>query len=140
MQTNQIIATAEAENSGALYETGLTSEKHHYLIDEPELHGGKNLAPSPIDYLCASLASCKVITLRMYANRKGWNVSLIKVRVKLLKVVGGVKHTFSCELEIQGHVTEQQRVRMLDISQVCPVQKLLSRSAEITTILTEVIR
>ena len=140
MQTNQIIATAEAVNSGALYETSLTTDEHHYLTDEPESHGGKNLAPSPIDYLCASLASCKVITLRMYANRKGWNVSLIKAKVKLLKVVGGVEHTFSCELEIQGHATEQQRVRMLDNSQICRVQKVLSRSAEITTILTEVER
>jgi len=140
MQTNQIIATAEAENSEAIYETGSSSEKHHYLKDEPEFHSGKNLAPLPVDYLCASPASCKVITLRMYANRKGWNVSLFKVKAKLLKVVGGVEHTFSCEPEIQGHATEQQKVRMLDISQICRVQKLLSRSAEITTILTEVER
>ena len=76
----------------------------------------------------------------MYANRKGWDVSLFKPKVKLLKVVGGVENTFSCELEIRGHVTVRQRVRMLDISQVCPVQKLLNRSADITTILTEVER
>lgn len=136
MKPYQITATAEAQNLGDTYETDLVSGVHQYSADEPVRYGGDDKSPSPGDYLCASLAACKVITLRMYANRKGWNVNLIKAKVRLTKTEDG-RNTLYCDLDIQGDITADQQTRMLDISKVCPIQKLLVNSTEIITVLNQ---
>lgn len=136
MKPYQITATAEAENTGDTYETNLVSGAHQYSTDEPVQYGGKDKSPSPGDYLCGSLAACKVITLRMYANRKGWSVDLIKARVELTKTDDG-RNVFLCDLAIQGDITADQKKRMLEISKVCPIQKLLGSSTEIITVLNQ---
>lgn len=72
----------------------------------------------------------------MYANRKGWGVDLIKARVELTKTDDG-RNAFRCDLDIQGDITADQKKRILEISKVCPIQKLLSNSAEIITVLNQ---
>lgn len=128
-----IIATATADNKGEIYETDIVAGSHFFIADEPEEMGGQDEAPSPIDYLCASLASCKAITLRMYARRKAWQVDSIRVEVSLIKAedpeIG--QNYFSCKLELAGNLTEEQRKRMYQIAEACPVEKLLRQPIEI---------
>ncbi|WP_207425899.1 OsmC family protein [Pedobacter sp. SYSU D00535] len=134
MSGTKVIAIAEAENKGGVYQTDIRVHQHEFLVDEPVDLGGQDRAPSPGDYVCAALASCKAITLRMYAQRKGWQVDLIRVNVKLVKADDINTNTFFCTLELEGDLTEEQKERMLAISKACPIQKLLERPAEVVTV------
>jgi putative redox protein len=138
MGETKLIATAEAENNGEVYTTLSRMRQHAMVVDESTEYGGQDLGPMPGDLLCLSLASCKVITLRMYAQRKGWPVKQIKVAVSLVKgsqQESGGQHTFFCELSLTGDLDEAQRARMLEISKACPIQRLLAKPSEIVTTL-----
>jgi putative redox protein len=113
------------------YKTELTMDTHTILADEPRELGGEDLAPSPGDYLRASLASCTAITLRMYANRKGYNVQRIEVKVRSEKLED--KTVFHAEVHIEGNIDEAVRKRMLQIAKACPIHKVLTHPIEIET-------
>jgi putative redox protein len=133
----KIIATAEAENNGEMYTTRGRLHQHTLLIDESVEIGGQDLGPDPTDLLCLSLATCKVITLRMYAHRKGWPVKQIKLTVNLAKgnLTEAGPPTFYCELTLTGDLDEVQRKRLLEISKACPIQRMLSKPSEVITTL-----
>lgn len=138
MGESKIIATAEAQNTGQIYTTLSHMRQHTLQVDEPTKYGGQDLGPAPGELVCLSLASCKVITLRMYAQRKGWPVKQIKVTVHLVKASqqeSESQHTFVCELLLTGELDEAQRARMLEISKACPIQRLLARASEVVTTL-----
>ncbi len=133
----KIIASALAENSGEIYTTELKINHHVLIADElPEI-GGKDKGPSPGDYLCMSLASCKVITLRMYAQRKNWQADVIKVKANLVKgsEMKSGNNTFFCEVEIKGNLTDEQKNRMMEIAKACPIDKLLRKPSDIVSVL-----
>lgn len=132
------VGTADAINTGDFYKTFLKSRQFEMVTDEPPSSGGKDEGPSPGDFLCMSLASCKAITLRMYAQRKQWDVGEITVRVKLVKPkasAGGVDDSFVCEVSVSGNVTKEQKERLHQIDRACPVSKLLSKGAEIVSVM-----
>ena len=122
---------AIATISDEIYRTELTAGNHRLIADEPEDVGGKNLGPRPGDFLRMSLASCTAITLRMYANRKKFDVQQIEVTVASEEVEG--KTIFNSTIEITGNLDEQQRQRMLQISKLCPVHKALTNPIEINS-------
>ncbi|MEO8861484.1 MAG: OsmC family protein [Ginsengibacter sp.] len=130
-----IIATAEVINNGAAYTSGIQVHQHELIVDEPLEKGGEDLGPAPGDYLCAALASCKAITLRMYVNRKKWNVEEIKVKVDLLKdeQVPMGDNQFLCELNFKGNLDEDQIKRLTTIANMCPLQRLLKKPSTIIT-------
>lgn len=130
-----IIATAEAINNGAAYTSTIQVNQHELIADEPLEKGGEDLGPAPGDYLCAALASCKAITLRMYANRKKWNVEEIKVKVDLLKdeQVPMGDNQFLCEINFKGNLDEDQIKRLTTIADMCPLQRLLKKPSTIIT-------
>ena len=136
MTETKTVGTANATNSGGVYRTALHSQGFTLLADEPVSAGGNNEGPSPGDLLCMSLASCKAITLRMYAQRKGWGVGEIDVRVNLVKVTGneGISVTrFVCEVSTTGVLTSEQKQRLLQIEKACPISKLLTQGAEVVS-------
>ena len=135
----KVIATAEVTNNGNQYTSDVSINQHDLLVDEPMEKGGEDLGPAPGDYLCAALASCKAITLRMYAQRKGWKIEEIKVKVDLVKNSQSepVSNTFVCELSFVGNLDEEQMKRLEVISASCPLHKLLSRPTEIITTLVQ---
>lgn len=137
MEQTKIIASASAENSGELYTTILKKNQHLLIADELQELGGKDEGPAPGDYLCMALASCKVITLRMYAQRKNWSADVIKVKAWLVKGadVESGNNTFFCEVEIKGDITDEQKLRMLEIAKACPVDKLLRKPSDILSVL-----
>ncbi len=113
------------------YHTALQTSAHTVFADEPAEVGGKDLAPTPGDFLRMSLASCTAITLRMYADRKKWNVNQIQVSVSNEK--DKYKTTFECVVSITGDINEEQRKRLLEIAHACPVHKTLTNPITIET-------
>lgn len=117
-----------------LYKTELVARQHQLLADEPTEAGGQDLGPRPGDFLRMSLASCTAITLRMYANRKGFQVNRITVAVTSRELEGGT--AFDSDIQIFGELEESQRQRMLQIAKLCPVHKALTNPIEINTMLS----
>ena len=116
------------------YKTEIRSSSGNVLIsDEPESVGGKNLGFSPTELLASSLAACTSATLRMYADRKGWDLEEVKLEVSL-EVNREEKRTeIHRKIELIGNLDLAQRDRMLAIANACPVHKILSGTIAIHT-------
>ena len=115
--------------------TEIISGAKQVVADEPEELGGTNKGPAPGEFLLISLASCTAITIRMYADRKKWPVEKITVEVDFEKVAN--KTIFKREVQLEGDLTEDQRTRLLQIANACPVHKTLTSPIEIETILRD---
>ncbi len=109
---------------------------HRLVADEPALAGGGDQGPGPHEYLCAALASCTAITLRMYSARKQWPVESIEVNVGIQKSESG-ETTFARVVTLGGNLDAEQRARLLDVANKCPVHKTLSGPIKISTRLAD---
>jgi putative redox protein len=137
MPDANIIATVVAENNSYTYTTNVQAGEHKALADEPITIGGNDMGPSPGDYLCMALASCKAITLRMYVQRKKWDIQNITVKVSLerLDTEGITSHTFYAQIIVDDSVANEQKERLIYIAKACPISKLLSKQNEVVTTL-----
>lgn len=127
--------------------TQLNTDGHMGLVDEPVEIGGLNKGPTPYDLLCGALASCTSITLRLYANRKEWDVTRIRVEVKHSKEykedcencdkLSDKVDTFERNISLEGNLTDEQKQRLLEIANKCPVHKTLESDKIINTSLTK---
>ncbi|MFC5271535.1 OsmC family protein [Adhaeribacter terreus] len=135
--TNQVRAEV-GENS---LQASIQAGKHEMIADEPESLGGKDTGPEPFDYLLSALAACTTITLRMYADRKDWPVSMINAVVSLLKEEAGdaveleknpVKK-LQTNITVTGNLTDDQVLRLLEIAKKCPVHKAILPAFKIVT-------
>ncbi|MBP9926720.1 MAG: OsmC family protein [Cyclobacteriaceae bacterium] len=113
------------------YRTELIASGKTIIADEPEEVGGTNTGPAPGEFLMISLASCTAITLRMYADRKKWAVGKIKVEVSFEKAE--FKTIFIREIYLEGNLSADERQKLLEIAEKCPVHKTLSNPIEIET-------
>jgi putative redox protein len=128
--------TITAKIDTRLYRTEIKSASDNILIaDEPQEIGGKNLGLNPTELLAASLASCTVITLRMYINRKQWEVSEINVEIDFDRDSERSVSVFTRKIEVIGEVDDTQRQRLETIANSCPIHKTLTHSIEIKTTL-----
>ena len=124
------------ERAGGKYTQDVNTPRHHFFADEPTSYGSADIGPAPYELLCASLGACTSITLRMYAERKKWDIENIAVRVTHKKLQLSdlpPKDVFTREITITGNVDESQRARMIVIANKCPVHKTLEASSEIET-------
>jgi uncharacterized OsmC-like protein/alpha/beta superfamily hydrolase len=131
---------AEETGDGA-YTNLVRSGRHSFLADEPVDVGGADAGPSPYDLLAGSLAACKSMTLRMYANQKKWKVDRIAVSVKHDKVHAadcadcetreGKIDVFTVSITLEGDLDEAQRAKLMEISGKCPVHRTLSSEVKI---------
>lgn len=113
------------------YKTQLLIPGHKLIADEAVDVGGTGLGPGPGEFLLISLASCTAITLRMYADRKKWPVEKISVEVgseRLNNTTVFLRHIY-----LEGELNEEQRKRMLQIANSCPVHKTLTGPIEVKT-------
>jgi putative redox protein len=109
-----------------------------FLVDEPVEAGGLGSGPTPYDLLNAALGACTAITLRMYAQRKGWPAGKIRVAVGHTRDPGkSPPDQFSRDISIAGPLDEAQRQRLLEIAEQCPVHRTLSGGARIATALDD---
>ncbi|MFU8876676.1 MAG: alpha/beta fold hydrolase [Wenzhouxiangellaceae bacterium] len=115
--------------------------RHELLADEPADHGGDDLGPDPYQYLAAALGSCTVMTLNMYARHKGLEVERVSCEVSHDRI-----HAEDCEdcekssgkvdrltrvIEIEGGLSEDERRRMLEIADRCPVHRTLENEIRV---------
>jgi len=77
------------ERPGGVYTNDVITPRHHLYADEPTSFGSADIGPSPFEYLCAALGACTTITMRMYINRKGWEVDHLAVDVSHKRVSSG---------------------------------------------------
>jgi uncharacterized OsmC-like protein len=128
--------TVEIGPSG--FKSTVIAGKHSLLADEPIADGGTDEGLSPYDFLASGLGACTVMTLRMYADLKKWDLQGVKVVVTHEKVDSEDGKSkvdfFTREIEFMGDLDEKQHDRMLIIADKCPVHKTLSHSSTINTV------
>ena len=109
------------------YETKISSGHHSFTVDEAKGLGGSGKGPDPFDLLLASLVSCTAATLRMYVERKGWDIPLIEAEAALEGGLPDGSPKFVKTVSFPGSVLdENEQKRLKHISESCPVQKVLS--------------
>ncbi len=98
-----------------------------FIADEPESIGGKDTGPDPYTLLLSSLASCKLITLRMYIDRKGWEIERIAINANMYQETkAAVTNTvIDCDILFLSPVSEEQKLKLMEIAKSCPVSKIL---------------
>ena len=135
------------ETGQGKYQVMVQSGAHRMLADEPANVGGLDSGPSPYGYLSAALGACTVMTLRMYAERKGIEVGRIGTRIlhgkvhaddcdecsKDLKERGGKIDRFERLITLEGDLDEATRARMIEIAEKCPVHRTLAAGAAVVT-------
>ncbi len=128
---------------------GYTSEirvgKHRFLADEPASVGGDDLGPSPYDLLVSGLGACTAMTLRMYADRKGWPLSEVRVHLEHYKDYPTDRENTEAKqskidhieryVELEGPLDAQQQQRLLEIADRCPVHRTLHNDVEVRSVL-----
>jgi putative redox protein len=108
-----------------------------FIADEPETSGGKDSGPDPHSLLLSSLASCTLITMRMYIDRKGWNIPEIAVNVNLYQETKDGKTTTVIDRDIVflSEASEEQKNRLHEIAKHCPISKILEGEVKVRSFL-----
>ncbi len=127
-----VIAHAAAETLPEPWSGTISSGKHQFLTDKPESFGGQNKGMAPYDLLCASLISCTMITLRMYAQHKGIALGEFSVGADFCVNKEG-QEWIERRLHFQNALDEALQQKVLDICSKTPVTKTLLRSVNIHT-------
>ena len=125
------------------FTTSIQTKNHSFIADEPVSIGGDDFAPSPYDYLSAGLAACTVMTLKMYAQRKKWDLQEVFAYITYSK-----KHSDDLNVDVEkptrfdhlqkklklvGNLDQKQRKRLKEIASKCPVHKTLQSEVIIET-------
>jgi putative redox protein len=123
------------------YRADVNARTHDFIIDEPTGLGGGDLGPTPYEYLLGALSGCTAMTLRLYANRKGWPLESVEVRMRTSR-----SHEIDCEnceksavgitrierkVALKGPLSDEQRQRLMEIADRCPVKQTLERGIKV---------
>ncbi|MBU1370332.1 MAG: alpha/beta fold hydrolase [Bacteroidetes bacterium] len=135
-------------NKSDKFTTLIKAGKHQLVGDEPEKYGGNDFGPSPYDFVSAGLASCTAMTIKMYADRKKWELEEVVVHIKHQKT--HAEDCKTCEnsteskidqfnrfIELKGSLEEEQVRKLMEIADKCPVHKTLRSEIDIQTTLKD---
>ena len=112
----------------------LTWRNGTLLMDEPQSVGGNDLGPDPYTALLASLAACTLSTLRMYIDRKGWEIPEIHIAVNLSQQRNeSIETTFTRNISFNSELSAEQKEHLLRIAEKCPVSLILKNKILINT-------
>ena len=123
------------------YRTRVEARTHALALDEPTAVGGTDTGPTPYEAMLAALGGCTAITMRMYADRKGWPLEAVRIRLRQARAhepdceicatdeVG--PHRVEREIEMDGPLDGEQRRRLLMIADRCPVKQTLERGVRV---------
>jgi putative redox protein len=139
--TDKTLSVTVAETGTGLYAQRVVAGQHVLSADEPESMGGKDIGPSPYEYVLAGLGACTSISLRMYIERHNWDVKGIVIELAHEKVLAqdgksSVDH-FTKVIHLKGDLTDAQRLRLLEIAEKCPVNLTLRRASVVESKLAE---
>ena len=129
--TKKLISEVTLTNKKYVAEAKMRN--HFAVIDEPIAVGGADTAPTPTEYLLTAIGGCVSITLRMYAERKGWDVGKINVKVyqKEELTAQGMQTSLVEEISFEKEVTQKQKNKLIAIAGKCPVAKLVKGETQI---------
>jgi putative redox protein len=126
------------------FHSNVNAGPHHMIADEPVSVGGSDRGPTPYEFLLAGLGACTAMTLRVYADRKQWPLEGAIVELR-----SGRSHEKDCEscatekvsigtierrIRLEGPLTDEQRDRILQIAERCPVKQTLERGIQVVTV------
>lgn len=128
-----------AENGQGRYQQDITVGQHVLIADEPLSVGGADAGPAPFDFLMAGLGACTSMTLRMYAERKGLALTRVSVALSHEKIdfEGKPRDRINRTITLEGELSEEQRQRLLEIAEKCPLHRALSQPLLIASSLAE---
>lgn len=130
--TSRRPATAMDRAAGGL-QLVMTAGPAGFVADQPA-PAGLDLGPTPHEIVAAGLAACTAQTLRLYAQRKGWALGRVEVRVtSSTDPAADPPERLERTITMEGELDEAQRARLLQIAEACPVHKMLVRGVGITT-------
>ena len=145
MSTETITRVDVAESGAGRFTQAMRSGRHELIADEPENVGGNDAGPGPYEYLLMGLGACTSMTLRMYAQHKQLPLEKVTVRLSHKKIHArdcndcetraGKVDEITREITLEGDLTEDQRQRLLEIANRCPVHRTLSSEIKIRSIL-----
>jgi uncharacterized OsmC-like protein len=137
--TTDVIVTGGAKG----YANEVRVRKHRLMADEPVEVGGTDQGPGPYDYLLSALGACTSITLRMYADRKQWPLQGITVRLRHFRIhaedcancetMQGFIDRIEREITLAGALSDEQKTRLMEIADKCPVHRTLTSEINIET-------
>ncbi|VAV99725.1 Bll2902 protein [hydrothermal vent metagenome] len=129
------------ETGQGKYQNKIEIGKHEFFASEPVDLGGDDSGPTPVEIVNAALGACTSITLRMYADRKGWPLESVSVEVSHKRGIveecesGDNEQTsrpqeiFTKTIRLTGPLSSEQKQRLLEIAEKCPVHKILKQPA-----------
>ncbi|TXG81737.1 MAG: alpha/beta fold hydrolase [Sphingomonadales bacterium] len=135
--------TIVQESGLGRYAQAIRSDGHLLTADEPESVGGDDLGPDPYDLLLSSLGACTSMTMRMYAQRKGLRLEQASVRLRHRKIHAsdctdcetkeGLVDEMTREITLVGDLSADERAKLLEIADKCPVHRTLHSEVRVTT-------
>ncbi|MFK7885523.1 MAG: alpha/beta fold hydrolase [Gammaproteobacteria bacterium] len=140
----EVPGAVTARTGGHKFLTQINAAGHPFVADEPASVGGTDIGPSPYDLLSAALASCTTMTLKMYADHKKWPMETATATVWHEKIHGrdcedcesaddAKVDVFEREVKVTGDLSEEQRARLLEIADRCPVHRTLHGEVKVRT-------
>lgn len=135
MSGTETVIVSQAEQ-GQYTNSIITSSGHNMTADEPLSVGGLDLGPSPYDFLLSALGSCKSMTMRMYASRKGFKLDHVEVKLSHSKIHAedcencetkkGLVDHIQTDISLKGDLTDEERQKIFDIAARCPVHRTIT--------------
>jgi putative redox protein len=132
-EARRIVARVHATLGVDNYKVDLQAGRHRLAADEPATRGGADAGAAPYELLLSGLAACTAITLRMYAQRKGWDLKAVEVDARLFK--DGDQAHIDRTLSLEGELAPDQKARLLEVCEKTPVTLTLKSGIEIRTAL-----
>lgn len=134
-----------AETQDGRYVHTVRAGEHTWTVDEPESAGGQDAGPTPYDMLLSALGACTSMTMRMYADHKGWDMAPTTVRLQHSRIhardcdtcesTNGRLDHIDREITLDDSLSVEQRVALLAIADKCPVHRTLTSEVSISTVL-----
>jgi putative redox protein len=125
-------AVASTASTAPAYRSDVRVGQHHFVADEPVTEGGRDTGPSPFGLMLSGLAACTVTTLRIYAERKGWELSKIETDVRY-DIADDRRSIIERMVTVPADLPSEQRQRLAEVAERTPVTLAIKDGTPITT-------
>ncbi|MNC11950.1 OsmC-like protein [compost metagenome] len=132
-------STIRASFEGTAFQVKLSDGLHAWASDVPQTLGGGDTGPSPHQLLLSALGACTSITVAMYAQRKGIPLEAVDVKLSILqeRITHDAQTHIGRDIHLTGALSHEQRLRLLEVANACPIHKVLSGEILISSQLAE---